>query len=116
MDFSWPQEYKDYREKLVSFASEELCDDIIERDYKGQFSRSLWNKCGEFGILGLASLPQYGGTHTEIDVLRACYALQGFGYGCDDVGLGLAINAHLWTVQMTISKFGSNTQKEKFLP
>lgn len=116
MNFSWSKENEEFREQVLSFAQKELCDDIIERDYKGEFSRKLWDKCGEFGILGLASEPQYGGTHNEIDVLRACYALQGFGYGCDDVGLGLAINAHLWTVQMTISKFGNEEQKSKYLP
>ena len=116
MDFSWPQEYIDYKKQVIDFASSQLESDMISRDYEGQFSRELWNRCGEFGLLGLASEPQYGGTHTEIDVSRACLALQGFGYGCDDVGLGIAINAHLWAVQMTISKFGTHEQKQKFLP
>lgn len=116
MDFSWPQEYIDYKDKVTAFATSQLQSDMITRDLAGDFSQELWKKCGDFGILGLASEPAYGGTHTEIDVLRACFALQGFGYGCDDVGLGLAVNAHLWTVQMTISKFGTEEQKKKFLP
>jgi alkylation response protein AidB-like acyl-CoA dehydrogenase len=116
MDFSWPEEYLAYKERVISFASTELSSDIIDRDYKGEFSRELWEKCGAFGLLGLASEPQYGGSHPEIDVLRATLAMQGFGYGCLDVGLGIAINAHLWAVQMSISKFGSHEQKQKFLP
>lgn len=116
MDFSWPEEYIQYKEKVQKFASTELKTDIIKRDSTGEFSRDLWTKCGDFGILGLAAEPQFGGSHSEVDVLRACLALQGFGYGCDDVGLGLAINAHLWTVMMTISKFGTEEQKKKYLP
>lgn len=116
MDFSWPKEYTEYRQNVIQFAKNELNSDMLQRDYQGKFSEDLWQKCGAFGILGLASDPNYGGSHTEIDVLRAVYALEGLGYGCDDVGLGLAINAHLWTVQMTISEFGNESQKQKFLP
>jgi len=89
---------------------------MIERDHQGHFSEELWQKCGDFGLLGLAAESQYGGSHTEIDVLRSVFGLQSLGYACDDVGLGLAINAHLWTVAMTISKFGTEAQKEHFLP
>jgi len=116
MDFSWPEEYLAFSKQVRDFAESELISDVIKRDYNGEFSRALWNKCGEFGILGLASEPQFGGSHLEIDVLRAVLALQSFGYGCDDVGLGLAINAHLWTVLMTISKFGTDEQKKRILP
>ena len=116
MDFSWPEEYLAYKDLVETFASSELSSDIIERDHKGEFSRELWNKCGEFGLLGLACEPAYGGSHSEIDVLRGAFAMQGLGYGCNDVGLGIAINAHLWAVEMTISKFGNESQKQKFLP
>jgi len=116
MDFSVPDEYQSFKESVVTFAQAELNQDIVQRDYEGTFPKDLWAKCGDFGILGLATEHQYGGTHSEIDVLRACYGLMGLGYGCNDVGLGLAINAHLWTVVMTISEFGSDDQKKKFLP
>ena len=116
MNFSIPQEYEFYKAEVIEFAQNQLNSEIIKRDHEGQFDRELWDKCGEFGILGLACEPQYGGSHKEIDVLRACHGLMGLGYACDDVGLGLAINAHLWTVQMTISEFGTHEQKQKFLP
>ncbi len=116
MDFSVPKEYVVYRNQVEAFATTELKSNIIDRDYQGEFSRDLWRKCGEFGLLGLASEPQYGGSHSEIDVLRAVFGMQGLGYGCNDVGLGIAINAHLWAVQMTISEFGNEDQKQRFLP
>ncbi len=116
MDFSWSQEYQDFHRSVREFSESELSSNIIERDHAGHFSEELWSKCGDFGLLGLAAEPQYGGTHSEIDVLRSVYGLQALGYGCTDVGLGLAINAHLWTVAMTISKFGTESQKQQFLP
>lgn len=115
MNFSWPNEYLEYADKVKQFALNNLASDIIERDFKGHFSHELWSKCGSFGLLGLAAEPKYGGTHTTIDIMRATLVMQALGYGCSDVGLGIAINAHLWTVQMTISKFGSDEQKEKYL-
>jgi len=116
MDFSWPQEYIDYRAEVIEFAQTHLSDDLIKRDLDGTFSREHWDKCGDFGLLGLSSTPEYGGTHKEIDILRSTYAMQGFGYACRDVGLGIAINAHLWSVQYTISFFGNEAQKAKYLP
>lgn len=116
MDFSWPEEYIDYRQEVIEFAKTHLSDDLIKRDLEGTFSKAHWNKCGEFGLLGLSALPKYGGTYKEIDVLRSTFAMQGFGYACRDVGLGIAINAHLWAVQSTISFFGTEDQKAKYLP
>ncbi len=117
MDFSWPAEYTEYRNKVIEFAKNELNDEhLVSRDHEGSFSRDLWNKCGEFGIQGLAADKEYGGTHDEVDVLRAAYAMEGLGYACKDNGLGVALNAHMWAVQMSINLFGTEEQKKKYLP
>lgn len=116
MDFNIPEEYTAFRSSIIKFVNEELQTNSSQNDYEGNFYKEGWDKCGNQGILGLASEAKYGGTHSKIDVLRSCIGMEGFGYACDDVGLGLAINAHLWTVQMTISKFANAKQKEKFLP
>jgi len=117
MDFSWSKEYTDYRNSVIEFAKSELDDNtLVQRDHEGTFPQNLWNKCGKFGILGLAAPAHYGGTFEEVDLMRAAYALEGLGYGCPDVGLNLALNAHLWTVVMTITIFGDEAQKQKYLP
>lgn len=115
MDFSWPQEYLDYKDRVAAFAKE-LNDDIITRDHQGIFSRPLWQKCADFGIQGLAAPKAYGGQLDEVDILRAALAMEGFGYGCRDNGLGIALNAHMWAVQMSIVLFGTESQKQKYLP
>ena len=116
MDFSWPKEYLDYRDQVIEFAKAELNDDIINRDKHGTFPKDLWMKCAEFGIQGLAAPPQYGGSHKEIDILRATLAMEGLGYACRDNGLGIALNAHMWAVQNSIVEFGTDAQKQKFVP
>jgi len=117
VDFSWSEEYTNYRNSVIEFAKNELNDDaLIQRDHDGIFARDLWDKCGEFGIQGLAAPTRYGGSHEEVDILRATYAMEGLGYGCKDVGLTIALNAHMWAVQMSITLFGTEEQKQKYLP
>ncbi|MFT4834201.1 MAG: alkylation response protein AidB-like acyl-CoA dehydrogenase [Cyclobacteriaceae bacterium] len=116
MDFSWPQEYLDFKKRVVDFANLELNVNIIERDYEGSFSFDSWRKCAAFGVQGLSIPKKYGGSLESVDFLRAMLAMEGFGYGCKDNGLALALNAQMWTVQLPISHFGSEEQRNKFLP
>jgi alkylation response protein AidB-like acyl-CoA dehydrogenase len=38
------------------------------------------------------------------------------GEGCEDAGLCFAINAQLWSVQMPILRFGTEAQRQRYLP
>jgi alkylation response protein AidB-like acyl-CoA dehydrogenase len=42
--------------------------------------------------------------------------MEGLGEGCPDNGLAFALNAQLWTVQRPIVRFGSDAQKQRYLP
>jgi alkylation response protein AidB-like acyl-CoA dehydrogenase len=42
--------------------------------------------------------------------------MEGLGYGCPDNGLIFGLNAQLWSVQMPILLFGSQAQRQKYLP
>jgi hypothetical protein len=57
---------------------------------------------------------QYGGL--GMDILTCIAAMEGLGYACKDSGLLFALNTHLWTCESPILKFGTDAQKEKFLP
>jgi alkylation response protein AidB-like acyl-CoA dehydrogenase len=115
MDFSWTEEQLALRERYVRFASEQLAGDVVARDREGAFSRELWQRCADFGVLGLSVPAAYGGAG-EVDVLTAMLALEGLGYGCPDNGLAFGLNAQLWTVQLPIARFGTEEQKLRFLP
>jgi hypothetical protein len=116
MDFNWPEEYTIYKQKVLQFAQEELNDDLISRDHNGDFSMENWKKCAQFGIQGLSVPKAYGGTDEKVDLLKSILAMEGFGYGCKDNGLALALNAQMWTVQLPIAEFGSEEIKNRFLP
>lgn len=116
MDFSWPKEYLDFRDQVIEFAKAELNDDIIKRDKEGIFPQNLWMKCAEFGIQGLAAPAKFGGSHPEVDILRAALAMESLGYACNDNGLSIALNAHMWAVQNSIVEFGTDAQKQKYIP
>ena len=45
MDFNWPQEYLDFKNKLIEFAKSELNEHTLERDESQTFSLELWKKC-----------------------------------------------------------------------
>lgn len=116
MDFSWTDEQNEFREQVAEFAKRELNKDLLQREREGLFPRQDWQKCADFGIQALVNPARYGGRDEEVDILTSILAMEGFGYGCRDNGLAFALNAQMWTVQLPIVKFGTEEQKQKFLP
>lgn len=115
MEFSWTEQQLDFKSKVVDFARKELSSDVLDRDYRSEFSRDDWEKCARFGIQGMPVPSQYnGGTDTEF--MTAMLAMEAMGYGCRDNGLAFALNAQMWTVQLPIVQFGSDRQKQQYLP
>jgi alkylation response protein AidB-like acyl-CoA dehydrogenase len=57
---------------------------------------------------------EFGGRGQDLPTTVA--AMEGLGYGCTDSGLVFALNASLWTVTLPIARFGSATQKRRYLP
>lgn len=114
MDFSWTEEQLAFKKAVINFAQKELNTGIIERDRSGEISLENWQKCAQFGIQGLPIPEEFGGSGA--DVLTVMLAMEGLGYGCRDNGLIFAINAQMWSVQLPILTFGSEEQKQKYLP
>jgi alkylation response protein AidB-like acyl-CoA dehydrogenase len=114
VNFEFSEEQLEFKKSAINFAQKTLNDKVIERDRDAVFSRELWKKCADFGIMGSAFPEQYGGLNT--DIFSTMLLMEGLGYGCKDSGLIFAINGQMWTVQMPILKFGSDVQKERYLP
>jgi hypothetical protein len=114
MDFTWTEEQLNFKKAVIEFAHRELNKGVIDRDRQGEFSRENWQKCARFGILGLAIPEEYGGSGA--DVLTAMLVMEGLGYSCRDNGLIFGMNAQMWSVQHPILTFGSEAQKQKYLP
>ncbi len=114
MDFTWTEEQRTLRNEITNFARHELNDSLIERDRQSEFCREAWKKCAQMGIQGLPVPQEYGGGGA--DILTTACALEALGYGCQDNGLTFSINAHMWTSEIPLMSFGTETQKKHYLP
>ncbi|QTA87829.1 acyl-CoA dehydrogenase family protein [Desulfonema magnum] len=114
MDFAWSEEQLSYKNAAVHFAQKELSSGIADHDWHETFSQERWQKCAEFGVLGLSFPKNYGGA--EVDILTTMLIMEGLGYGGKDNGLLFALNAQMWAVQHPISKFGTPEQQKQYLP
>jgi alkylation response protein AidB-like acyl-CoA dehydrogenase len=114
MNFEFSTEQIELKRNAVRFAREALADDIIARDRAGVFSRELWKRCADYGILGFSFPEQYGGNGA--DIVSTMLLMEGLGYACRDSGLLFAINGQMWSVQMPILNFGTDEQKNRYLP
>jgi alkylation response protein AidB-like acyl-CoA dehydrogenase len=114
MDFRLTDEQEALRAAVVEFAQKELNEDLLHREGEGQFARAAWQKCANFGLLGLPIPEEYGGAGS--DILTTMVALEGLGFGCADNGLIFSLNAQLWAVETPIVRFGTEVQKQRYLP
>ena len=113
MSFSFTPQQTAIKNQFAEFAHAELNQHLQQRDRSDEFAFDAWKKCAEFGVQGLHMPKEYGGQ--EADILTAVAAMEGLGYGCRDNGLMLALNAQMWTVQLSILSFATEDQKEQYL-
>ena len=114
MDFDWSEDQRAFRDSLVAFAHRELDADAAERDAEARFPHEAWKKLAEMGVQGLPIPESYGGQGS--DALTIVLAMEALGYGCRDNGLLFSVNAHMWSCEMPIAKFGTEEQKQRYLP
>jgi L-prolyl-PCP dehydrogenase len=113
VDFSWSEQATTLHQAAAEFGGS-LNEGLAEREAAGEPDLGAWRRCAEFGALGLAFPEAYGGLDEELPTV--VHALEGLGYGCRDNGLLFALGAQTWSVQMPILLFGSDEQRERFLP
>ena len=114
MDFALSEDQKLLYDQVARFARQELCKGAGERDREQAFPHDLWLACGAMGLQGLPVPEAYGGS--GLDSLSTAIALEALGYGCEDAGLVFSICAHLLSCVVPIWKYGSEEQKQRYLP
>lgn len=108
------QEQERLKQEAIKFAKEHLSYDMVKNDYESVFNKEAWLKCGKFGVQGFLVPKRYGGK--GLGVLDTICSMQGLGYACLDDGLLFGLSAHLFACVMPIYSFGTDQQKEKYLP
>jgi alkylation response protein AidB-like acyl-CoA dehydrogenase len=98
----------------IEFARGNLSQGVIERDRKAGFDRKLWQQCAEFGMLAMPIPQKYGGMGLGLSAMIG--VMEGLGIGSRDQGLLFSLNAHLWTNSIPILEYGTEEQRQKYLP
>jgi alkylation response protein AidB-like acyl-CoA dehydrogenase len=114
LDFAWTEEQEALRRSVTQFAQRELVSDVSDEDRRQEFSWEGWRKCAAFGIQGLPAPEEYGGGGA--DVVTTVCAFEALGYGCRNNGLIFSISAHLAGAVIPLMRFGTEAQKQKYLP
>ena len=112
MDFSLNEEQLAIRETCREFAEQEIKPLAEEMDRTAAFPYELIQKMGELGLLGLPFPEEYGGAGA--DFLSYCIAIEEISRG--DVSVGITMEAHTSLGASPFFLFGSEEQKERYLP
>jgi len=94
------------------FVAKEVKPKAAELDETHELNWTAIRKMGQIGLLGLNVPEDYGGT--GLDAISAAIAIEMLGWG--DGGTGLTIAAHNGLGTAPIAMFGTEAQKEQFLP
>jgi len=111
--FDFTDEQQKLHDAALEFARESLQSDMIARDRDEHFDREAWQRCADFGVLGMPVPTEFGGLGLGLSELLA--VMEGLGRATRDQGLLFSLNAHLWTNTIPILLYGSAEQKQKYL-
>ena len=112
IDFSLNTEQRAIRAAAADFAAKEIDPLVEEIDATQRFPRDLFAKAGELGYMGILVPEQYGGAglgYVE-------YVLILDEISKVDPSIGLSVAAHNSLCTNHILKFGSDAQRERWLP
>jgi alkylation response protein AidB-like acyl-CoA dehydrogenase len=112
MNFDLSEEQRMWREVVHDFVAREVKPKARQVDEEGQFNWEAVHKMGPLGLLGLNVPEDYGGA--GVDAVSAAIAIEELGWGCGSTALAIA--AHNGLGCAPIAQFGSQAQKERFLP
>jgi alkylation response protein AidB-like acyl-CoA dehydrogenase len=106
-----PQEMRDFRDTIRDIADGSIRTRAAEIDATGEYPHDIRKLLGEQDILGLPFPAEYGGTGTGTLMLQI---------GVEEIAKACASSALILMIQelgsLPISLFGSDEQKEKWLP
>jgi alkylation response protein AidB-like acyl-CoA dehydrogenase len=108
------EEHEELRQTVARFVTKEIAPNVDEWEAAREFPRELFGRCAELGFLGLKfpeELGGQGGTHLHDAVWVEELARSG-GSG----GVAAGLNAHTSIAMPPIFKFGTEEQKQRWLP
>ncbi|MBT7850687.1 MAG: acyl-CoA dehydrogenase [Flavobacteriaceae bacterium] len=112
MNFLLSEEHRMIREAARDFAQTELRPGVIERDTIQEFPDNLVKKMGALGFMGIMVDPKYGGSGMD----TISYVLIMEELSKVDASASVIVSVNNSLVCYGIEAYGSEAQKEKYLP
>ena len=111
-DFGLGDEIDMLRESVRDFANDNIAPRAQEIDASNQFPRDLWPQLGDMGLLGITVGEEDGGS--GLGYLAHVVAMEEISRASASIGLSYGAHSNLCVNQLR--RWGSEAQKEKYLP
>jgi alkylation response protein AidB-like acyl-CoA dehydrogenase len=112
MDFNQSENESMIAQMVRDFAEKEIRPHVMTWDESQEFPREVFRKMGALGLMGILVPEQYGGAGLGYYEYKT--AIVEVAKVCGSIGLSLAAHNSLCTNH--ILEFGSEEQKQKYLP
>ena len=112
LDSQLSSEERMVRDSARDYCQEQLMPRVLEAYRHEHFHREIMNEMGELGLLGATVPEQYGGA----DLGYTCYGLIAREVERVDSGYRSAMSVQSSLVMYPIYAYGSEAQREKYLP
>jgi butyryl-CoA dehydrogenase len=112
MDFLLTEEQKMLKDMVSKFAQEKIAPVASENERNHRFPKEIIEEAGELGLMGIAYPVEYGGA--GMDYVSYFIAVEEISRWC--ASTGVIISAHSSLVCDPIYRFGTEEQKQKYLP
>ena len=112
MNFGLGEDIDAMRDMVRRFAQEQIAPIAGEIDRSNEFPAHLWGEMGALGLLGMTADPDFGGT--GMGYLAHVIAMEEISRASASVGLSYGAHSNLCVNQ--INRWGTQEQKEKYLP
>ena len=111
-DFGLGEDIDALRDTVARFASERIAPIAAEIDRDGRFPRELWPALGDLGLMGITVEESLGGA--GLGYLAHVVAMEEISRASASVGLSYCAHSNLCVNQLR--RWGTDAQKEKYLP
>lgn len=111
-DFGHGEELDLLRQTVRDFATDLIAPRAAEIDETNQFPADLWPELGQLGLLGITVEESYGGS--GLGYLAHVIAMEEISRASAAVGLSYGAHSNLCVNQLR--RWGSEEQKQKYLP
>lgn len=112
MNFDLTSEQQLLQKMIREFADEEVAPGAEKRDKEKQFPKEIFNKLGKLGVMGLPFPEEYGGAGA--DSISFAIVVEELSRACGSTGI--TYSAHISLGGAPIAMFGSEEQKQMYMP